>query len=181
MISIKPWKRNVTVEQSRLHTEVCKDHDHSHSKELAGDHRSRLTTDGNSLTKVDHDRSQVKASTVAITSPLAQDTVELSTTVSTATGLAPDLMTLTERDSQQEAVSHSKEKSDVSIIKEVEKPGLSNGGKSELLATHSKNSGYMNSVEHVLKDVSRVYALESVVTHFELGYTGTFDCLAEYK
>ncbi len=43
------------------------------------------------------------------------------------------------------------------------------------------SDGYMKSVEHVLSDIGTVYALESLVTHMELGYTGTFDCLAEYK
>lgn len=46
---------------------------------------------------------------------------------------------------------------------------------------HEVISGYMKSVEHILKDIGSVYALESVVTHIDLGYTGTFDCLAEYK
>lgn len=40
---------------------------------------------------------------------------------------------------------------------------------------------YMKSVEHVLNDVSNVCAIESLVSHMELGYTGTFDCLAEYR
>ena len=42
-------------------------------------------------------------------------------------------------------------------------------------------SGYMQSVGHVLKDVSEVCAIESVVSHLELGYTGMFDCLAHYR
>ena len=39
----------------------------------------------------------------------------------------------------------------------------------------------MQSVEHVLRDISEVKALEMSVTHIPLGYTGTFDCLAMYK
>ena len=45
----------------------------------------------------------------------------------------------------------------------------------------SASDGYMKSVEHVLRDIGSVCALESMVTHMELGYTGTFDCLAEYR
>ncbi len=44
-----------------------------------------------------------------------------------------------------------------------------------------RNNGYMTSVKDVLSDIGTVYALESLVSHIELGYTGTFDCLAEYK
>lgn len=40
---------------------------------------------------------------------------------------------------------------------------------------------YMQSVEHVLKDIGRVITMEAAVAHFELGYMGTFDCLAEYQ
>lgn len=40
---------------------------------------------------------------------------------------------------------------------------------------------YVKSVEHVLEHITSVLALESVVTHHELGYTGTFDCVAKYR
>ena len=39
----------------------------------------------------------------------------------------------------------------------------------------------MQSVEHVLSDIGRVACMETSVAHFELGYMGTFDCLAEYQ
>lgn len=42
-------------------------------------------------------------------------------------------------------------------------------------------SQHMQSVEHVLRDIGRVVALETPVAHLELGYVGTFDCLAEYQ
>ena len=44
-----------------------------------------------------------------------------------------------------------------------------------------RSSIYLQSVEHILEDITDVYALESVVAHIELGYTGTFDCVAKYK
>ena len=40
---------------------------------------------------------------------------------------------------------------------------------------------YLSSLEHVLKDISEVYALESVVSHMDLGYSGTVDCIGKYK
>lgn len=43
------------------------------------------------------------------------------------------------------------------------------------------DSGYMKSVRHVLEQITSVLALESVVTHHELGYTGTLDCVAKYR
>ena len=42
-------------------------------------------------------------------------------------------------------------------------------------------SEYLKSVEHVLKRISNVLSLESVVIHHELGYTGTCDCIAKYR
>ena len=41
--------------------------------------------------------------------------------------------------------------------------------------------GYLESVQHVLSGISEVCALESVVAHLELGYSGTCDCIATYK
>ena len=40
---------------------------------------------------------------------------------------------------------------------------------------------YLESVEHVLADIGEIKALETSVAHLQLGYMGTFDCLAEYK
>lgn len=40
---------------------------------------------------------------------------------------------------------------------------------------------YLRSLDHVLKDISEVYALESVVRHLQLGYAGTVDCIGKYK
>ena len=44
-----------------------------------------------------------------------------------------------------------------------------------------RDSGYVKSVEEVLEQITSVMALESVVTHHELGYTGTFDCIAKFR
>uniref|UniRef100_A0A5F9DKW6 Mitochondrial genome maintenance exonuclease 1 n=1 Tax=Oryctolagus cuniculus TaxID=9986 RepID=A0A5F9DKW6_RABIT len=41
--------------------------------------------------------------------------------------------------------------------------------------------GYIESVQHVLKDVSGVRALESAVQHETLKYAGLLDCVAEYQ
>ncbi len=40
---------------------------------------------------------------------------------------------------------------------------------------------YMESIQHVLADIGEIKALETPVAHLQLGYMGTFDCLAEYK
>lgn len=42
-------------------------------------------------------------------------------------------------------------------------------------------SGYIESVQHILKDVSGVRALESAVQHKTLKYVGLLDCVAEYQ
>ncbi|XP_036926850.1 mitochondrial genome maintenance exonuclease 1 [Sturnira hondurensis] len=42
-------------------------------------------------------------------------------------------------------------------------------------------SGYIESVQHILKDVSGVRALESAVQHETLKYVGLVDCVAEYQ
>ena len=39
----------------------------------------------------------------------------------------------------------------------------------------------MQSIDHVLSDISEVVTLERPVVHFELGYVGTFDCIAKYR
>ena len=41
--------------------------------------------------------------------------------------------------------------------------------------------GFARSVEHVVNDISEVYAVESVVSHNNLGYVGTVDLVAKYK
>lgn len=41
--------------------------------------------------------------------------------------------------------------------------------------------GYVESVQHILKDVSGVRALESAVQHETLKYVGLLDCVAEYQ
>ena len=41
--------------------------------------------------------------------------------------------------------------------------------------------GFVRSVEHVVNDISDVYAVESVVSHINLGYVGTVDLVAKYK
>lgn len=42
-------------------------------------------------------------------------------------------------------------------------------------------SGYIRSVQHILKDVNGVRALESAVQHETLKYVGLLDCVAEYQ
>lgn len=42
-------------------------------------------------------------------------------------------------------------------------------------------SGYLSSVEHVLKDIREVRALESAVQHEALQYLGMVDCVAKYR
>lgn len=42
-------------------------------------------------------------------------------------------------------------------------------------------SGYVQSVQHVLKDISGVRALESAVKHETLQYVGLLDCVADYQ
>ncbi|NWU71352.1 MGME1 exonuclease, partial [Pterocles burchelli] len=42
-------------------------------------------------------------------------------------------------------------------------------------------SGYLSSVQHVLKDISEVKALESAVQHETLQYLGVVDCVAKYR
>ncbi|NXI94558.1 MGME1 exonuclease, partial [Psophia crepitans] len=41
--------------------------------------------------------------------------------------------------------------------------------------------GYLSSVQHVLKDISEVKALESAVQHETLQYLGLVDCVAKYR
>uniref|UniRef100_A0A8D2AHQ8 Mitochondrial genome maintenance exonuclease 1 n=1 Tax=Sciurus vulgaris TaxID=55149 RepID=A0A8D2AHQ8_SCIVU len=41
--------------------------------------------------------------------------------------------------------------------------------------------GYIESIQHILKDVSGVRALESAVQHETLKYVGLLDCVAEYQ
>lgn len=43
------------------------------------------------------------------------------------------------------------------------------------------DSGYVQSVQHVLKDVSGVRAVESAVQHETLNYIGLLDCVADYQ
>ncbi|CAK6447405.1 unnamed protein product [Pipistrellus nathusii] len=45
----------------------------------------------------------------------------------------------------------------------------------------NRESGYIKSIQHILKDVSRVQALESAVQHETLKYVGLLDCVAEYQ
>ena len=44
-----------------------------------------------------------------------------------------------------------------------------------------EGKGLSQSVEHVVNDISEVYAVESVVSHVDLGYVGTVDLVAMYK
>ena len=51
----------------------------------------------------------------------------------------------------------------------------------QMLLDTLKSSGLLRSVQHVLEHVSDVRAVETIVTHLPLGYTGTCDCIAKYK
>ena len=44
-----------------------------------------------------------------------------------------------------------------------------------------ETEGFARSVEHVVNDISEVYAVESVVSHTNLGYVGTVDLVAKYR
>lgn len=41
--------------------------------------------------------------------------------------------------------------------------------------------GYMESISHILEDVSAVRAIESTVQHDTLNYVGIADCVARYR
>ena len=43
------------------------------------------------------------------------------------------------------------------------------------------NTGYWQSISHVIQDITNVVAIESGVVHPLLGYAGTLDLIAEYK
>lgn len=62
----------------------------------------------------------------------------------------------------------------------VHKPSPTKGAE-RTNAYEKQVSEYIKSIEHVLKQTSCVVALESVVTHHELGYTGTCDCVVKYR
>lgn len=42
-------------------------------------------------------------------------------------------------------------------------------------------AGYMESIQHVLEDISDVRAIESAVQHQPLNYVGILDCVAQYR
>lgn len=44
-----------------------------------------------------------------------------------------------------------------------------------------ETQGYMESISHVLEDVSAVRAIESTVQHDTLNYLGIVDCVARYR
>ena len=54
-------------------------------------------------------------------------------------------------------------------------------GDSRVDVSSAGSSGYLESVNPVLADISEVHSLESVVAHLELGYSGTCDCIATYR
>lgn len=41
--------------------------------------------------------------------------------------------------------------------------------------------GYLESISHILEDISEVKAIESVVQHHMLNYMGIADCVARYR
>ncbi|NXD15713.1 MGME1 exonuclease, partial [Nothocercus nigrocapillus] len=61
-----------------------------------------------------------------------------------------------------------------SILLSEEKPAKGQGEDTAV-------SGYLSSVQHVLKDISEVKALESAVQHETLQYLGLVDCVAKYR
>ncbi|XP_005992982.1 mitochondrial genome maintenance exonuclease 1 [Latimeria chalumnae] len=44
-----------------------------------------------------------------------------------------------------------------------------------------ETAGYLQSIQHILSDVSEIQALESAVQHQVLGYLGLVDCVAKYQ
>ena len=51
----------------------------------------------------------------------------------------------------------------------------------ETLEVDDVDALLMQSIEHVLINISDITALETPVVHLELGYAGTLDCVAKYK
>lgn len=41
--------------------------------------------------------------------------------------------------------------------------------------------GYLESISHILEEISEVKAIESVVQHHALNYMGIADCVARYR
>ncbi|XP_008848498.1 mitochondrial genome maintenance exonuclease 1 [Nannospalax galili] len=58
---------------------------------------------------------------------------------------------------------------------------LSHQGNLKERDEHLLKCGYIESVQHILKDISGVQALESAVQHETLKYVGLLDCVAEYQ
>ena len=203
MISIKPWKQNKNTRshnvmeahkdngmQYNTNVLIPKKHSeslaHTQNEELVVDHYTSqpiLPTDLLPLAEPVGDKSQVKT---VFSSPTAHDEMELpanTTITGNLANLKPGSSTLSVIDSKSKMNAvHVTGFSTISEQEEeVEGGGVNARSELNMSVPDGKRSGYMDSVEHVLKDISHVRALESVVTHFELGYTGTFDCLAEYK
>ena len=75
----------------------------------------------------------------------------------------------------------SLQKSPITLSDAEEDDIMPNEGIKQQLRQGLDGMGYLQSVQHVLEDISEVHALESGLTHPELGYAGTVDCIAKYK
>lgn len=49
------------------------------------------------------------------------------------------------------------------------------------MESNEDTAGYMESIQHVLEDISDVRAVESAVQHQPLNYVGILDCVAQYR
>ena len=64
------------------------------------------------------------------------------------------------------------------LVPQTVKQFLTTGNEPKLLEA---NKGHWKSVSHVLSNIDKVIALESVVVHPELHYAGTLDGLVSYQ
>ena len=82
---------------------------------------------------------------------------------------------------KEEEEEEMKQKEEKEEEEEEEGPEQMVSDCEQILLDTLKSSGLLRSVQHVLEHVSDVRAVETIVTHLPLGYTGTCDCIAKYK